>query len=243
MDKLFEIFFVNKDKPISAWFIIIFGLLGCSATILLGLPQAIHLFKNKKSGNVKYYSYWTFFVGILGWIFIGSFDPSQKNFVLVIANIICGFIYIFVIWFIYRYAEKPKNKKHQWTALSISFLLQLFTSIIAICALKQEWKVNKLVQAVIGQIVPILTTFAFLPQLLKSFETKDFSGMSIGMVIMFVVSNIFWCSYWISFIENAGPEQQYLSAITWQFLSLFIYCSQLIFMTIQNRKNKNNKTL
>nr|WP_235732241.1 PQ-loop domain-containing transporter [Mycoplasmopsis primatum] len=238
MNKVYEIFFVNGDKPISAWFIIISGFIAATLTTILGLPQAISLFKSKKTGSVKYYSYWMFFAGLIGWIFLGSFDPTQKVFILVIANIISGFIYIFTLWLTYRYSSDIRRQRSQWMVLSLSSILYLAMTAIASCALALGWKISNLLQSVIAQIIPIITTFAFLPQILKSFETKDYSGMSIGMVYVFTLSNIFWCIYWLSFIVNAGAQSQYLSAIIWQAISLGIYATQLILMLIQRYKNK-----
>lgn len=238
MEKIYNAFFVNSARPISAWFIIISGILGATMTIVIGLPQAIHLFKTKKAGLVKYYSFWTFFAGILGWIFLGAFDPNQKILILVIANIICGFIYIFVLWLIYRYAEDSKRQKYQWVSFGVALGSMILITVLAILGLTLNLKNNELVQTVVAQIIPILTTFAFLPQILKSIETKDFSGMSIGMVIVFVLANVFWCTYWISFILNAEAQPQYMSAITWQVLSLLLYVAVLIMMIVLEKKKK-----
>nr|WP_307917761.1 PQ-loop domain-containing transporter [Mycoplasmopsis bovis] len=75
-------FFVKFEylNVISAWFVIIFGFLGMSMTLILGLPQAIHLYKCKKTGNVKYYSYWMFLFGIpLPMDIFRCFWSSSKN--------------------------------------------------------------------------------------------------------------------------------------------------------------------
>ncbi len=95
-------------------------------TLILGLPQAIHLYKCKKTGNVKYYSYWMFLFGILSWIFLGAFDPVQKMFAIVISNCICSLIYVITLWLTYRYSSDPKRKRNQWIVLFSSLLLSIF---------------------------------------------------------------------------------------------------------------------
>ncbi|WXL29038.1 PQ-loop domain-containing transporter [Mycoplasmopsis felifaucium] len=240
MNKIFNSFYINSNHPVSGWFIIICGFLGACMTIIIGLPQAIHLFKTKKAGLVKYYSFWIFFIGILGWIAIGAFDPTQKIFILVIANILCGSIYIFVLWLIYRYSSDANRRNKQWIVLAVASVSMILITIAAIIGLaKPELKTPSLLQTIFGQIIPILTTFAFLPQVLKSIESKDFSGMSLGMVIVFVVANVFWCGYWMSFIFNNGTQPQYLSAITWQVISLLLYVLVLVLMLL----NKNKTTV
>ena len=168
IDAIYSTFFVNGSNVISAWFVIIFGFLGMSMTLILGLPQAIHLYKCKKTGNVKYYSYWMFLFGILSWIFLGAFDPVQKMFAIVISNCICSLIYVITLWLTYRYSSDPKRKRNQWIVLFSSLLLSIFVISLSISALVLEWKLPQIAQMSIAQIVPIITTFAFFPQVLES---------------------------------------------------------------------------
>lgn len=238
MERLFNIFYLNQTNVISGWFVIFCGLIGACLTIVIGLPQVIHLIKTKNSGLVKYYSFWFFFAGILGWISIGAFDPNQKILIIVIANILCGLIYVFVLWLVYKYSNDPKRKAAHWYVLGIASSLMITITTLAICGLVFDLKTPENLQAVLGQIFPILTTFAFLPQALKSIDAKDYSGMSLGMVVVFLVANVFWCSYWLAFIFNAGVTPQYLSAIVWQVISLLFYLLVFILMMIDKKQKK-----
>nr|WP_307909528.1 PQ-loop domain-containing transporter [Mycoplasmopsis bovis] len=222
---------------------IIFGFLGMSMTLILGLPQAIHLYKCKKTGNVKYYSYWMFLFGIpFQWIFLGAFDPVQKMFAIVISNCICSLIYVITLWLTYRYSSDPKRKRNQWIVLFSSLLLSIFVISLSISALVLEWKLPQIAQMSIAQIVPIITTFAFFPQVLKAIDSKDYSGMSASMVWTFILANVFWTLYWVFFIINAGIAPQLISALIWQVLSLLLYSLLLIKMMHQAKLNKINNT-
>ncbi|TKA58855.1 hypothetical protein MBOVa_6640 [Mycoplasmopsis bovis 8790] len=242
IDAIYSAFFVNGSNVISAWLVIIFGFLGMSMTLILGLPQAIHLYKCKKTGNVKYYSYWMFLFGILSWIFLGAFDPVQKMFAIVISNCICSLIYVFTLWLTYRYSSDPKRKRNEWIVLFSSLLLSIFVISLSISALVLEWKIPQIAQMSIAQIVPIITTFAFLPQVLKAIDSRDYSGMSASMVWTFILANIFWTLYWVFFIINAGIASQLISALIWQVLSLLLYSFLLIKMMHQAKLNKINNT-
>ncbi|SBO45831.1 PQ-loop domain-containing transporter [Mycoplasmopsis bovis] len=242
IDAIYSTFFVNGSNVISAWFVIIFGFLGMSMTLILGLPQAIHLYKCKKTGNVKYYSYWMFLFGILSWIFLGAFDPVQKMFAIVISNCICSLIYVITLWLTYRYSSNPKRKRNQWIVLFSSLLLSIFVISLSISALVLEWKLPQIAQMSIAQIVPIITTFAFFPQVLKAIDSKDYSGMSASMVWTFILANVFWTLYWVFFIINAGIAPQLISALIWQVLSLLLYSLLLIKMMHQAKLNKINNT-
>lgn len=241
MEKLFDMFFLNKENVISGWFAIVFGFVCVFMTIIVSLPQTIDLIKTKKTGQVKYYSFWMFFVGILAWSIFGSFDPVQKNLIIVIANILSCCVYSCTLYLLYRYSPDEKRKKNQWIVLAICLLFLTIVIIIDSFALTKNWKFHEQVQIVFGQVVPIITSFAFLPQLLKSIEAKDFSGMSIWMIIIFVAVNIFWCCHWISFIINVGElKSQYTSAIIWQIISLALY-AMLLGYTIKDKIQKKKQ--
>jgi len=50
---------------------------------------------------------------------------------------------------------------------------------------------------IIGLIAAVLTTSAFLPQVYKTLKTKDVSGFSLPMFLMFFIGIIFWLIYGI----------------------------------------------
>lgn len=47
----------------------------------------------------------------------------------------------------------------------------------------------------IGPIGALLTTISFLPQVIQVLKTKDVSGISLGMYIIFVAGVILWTVY------------------------------------------------
>ena len=47
----------------------------------------------------------------------------------------------------------------------------------------------------IGFIAAFLTTAAFLPQVFKTWKTKDVSGLSLPMLLMFFVGIVLWLVY------------------------------------------------
>ncbi len=52
----------------------------------------------------------------------------------------------------------------------------------------------------IGPIGALLTTISFIPQVLQVLKTRDVSGISLGMYIIFVLGVILWTIY--GFILN-----------------------------------------
>jgi MtN3 and saliva related transmembrane protein len=50
---------------------------------------------------------------------------------------------------------------------------------------------------IVGYLAAFLTTFSFVPQALKTFRTKDVSGISLGMYACFTVGVALWLAYGI----------------------------------------------
>jgi MtN3 and saliva related transmembrane protein len=51
---------------------------------------------------------------------------------------------------------------------------------------------------ILGYIGAALTTAAFAPQAIKSIRTRDTTGMSLWMYVMFTVGVAFWLAYGIA---------------------------------------------
>ncbi|MFD1161495.1 MULTISPECIES: SemiSWEET family sugar transporter [Hwangdonia] len=73
---------------------------------------------------------------------------------------------------------------------------------------------------IIGFAAAILTTAAFLPQVFKTWQTKDVSGLSLPMLIMFFVGIALWLVYGV-FIDS--PSMITANAITIVSAFLLIY--------------------
>ncbi|PQJ69679.1 hypothetical protein BTO14_10655 [Polaribacter butkevichii] len=53
---------------------------------------------------------------------------------------------------------------------------------------------------VIGLVAAVFTTTSFLPQVFKTYKTKDTSGLSLSMYIIFFIGVLLWLIYgvWIN---------------------------------------------
>lgn len=64
---------------------------------------------------------------------------------------------------------------------------------------------------VIGFAAAVLTTIAFLPQVHKTWKTKDVSGLSLPMLTLFLVGIILWLVYGIL---KYSPSMIFANGIT-----------------------------
>lgn len=60
----------------------------------------------------------------------------------------------------------------------------------------------------VGTLAGILTTIAFVPQVVKTFKTKDTSGLSLGMYSMQVLGILLWMihGFMIKDVSLAGAN-------------------------------------
>ena len=56
---------------------------------------------------------------------------------------------------------------------------------------------------IISYVAAIFTTAAFLPQAVKTIRTRDTSGISLGMYILFTIGVCLWLVYGIATAQHA----------------------------------------
>ncbi|WNH08356.1 SemiSWEET family sugar transporter [Thalassobellus suaedae] len=81
---------------------------------------------------------------------------------------------------------------------------------------------------IIGFVAAILTTAAFLPQVYKTWKTKDVSGLSLPMLAIFFVGVLGWLIYGVL---KESPSMIFANSIT--IISSFL----LLFFKIKYQKN------
>ena len=72
----------------------------------------------------------------------------------------------------------------------------------------------------IGFLAAVLTTAAFLPQVFKTWKTKDVSSLSLPMLVLFFIGIVAWLVY--GFLKNS-PSMIFANSITVVSSSLLMY--------------------
>ena len=72
----------------------------------------------------------------------------------------------------------------------------------------------------VGFIAAFLTTAAFLPQVYKTWKTKDVSSLSLPMLFLFFIGILAWLVYWI--LKNS-PSMIFANSITLISSFLLVY--------------------
>lgn len=85
---------------------------------------------------------------------------------------------------------------------------------------------------IISIVAAVLTTFSFLPQAVKTIKTKDTSGISFAMYVMFIIGVFLWAVYGLYLKDIAITAA---NTVTFIFAFIILKCK------IDNRKSGKEK--
>lgn len=228
-----------SSTPYDTWYNI-FLWLSSVLIVMLSLPQLYKIIKDKKTGNISFLSFWIFHIGILGWVIYGATNPHNL-YNVVVADGTSIFVNGVMTYLLYHYKKEFTKKQKLMGAIGVAITWVVAIIFIILFVYDQKTTGAKLIQlpdkfsTIFGIIFPAFTTFAFAPQLIKSFKTKKWQGVSIWMFVIYEVNNIVWIIWWILGISKelyVNPGQQpwsLIAGLIWQFISLTIFGVQLGF--------------
>ncbi|WP_223214508.1 PQ-loop domain-containing transporter [Mycoplasmopsis gallopavonis] len=213
----------------------------------LSLPQLYKILKDKKTGNINFTSFWIFHLGILGWVIYGVTNPNHL-YNVVIADGLSVFVNGVMTGLLYYYKKEFSQRQKMFGYLGI--LATWGVAIILIGFYIKEESSGQIglitmtenQSAIFGYTLPALTTFAFAPQLIQSFITKKWQGISVWMFVLYEINNVAWIIWWIiGILQNQYDGigyQSLIAGLIWQIISLTIFGVQLTFTVLDIRKNK-----
>jgi MtN3 and saliva related transmembrane protein len=88
--------------------------------------------------------------------------------------------------------------------------------------------------AYLGYLAAVLTTVSFIPQAYKTIRTKDTSGISLAMYLLFTVGVLLWFAYGVTLRDPAIYLANGLTAV----FSVIILCSRVSSVIRAKRQGK-----
>ncbi|MGZ9756810.1 PQ-loop domain-containing transporter [Mycoplasma sp. 4423] len=210
----------------------------------LGVPQLINQIKTRKTGNVNFFSFWVFQIGILLWLIWSSLG-NEKLLSTFVANTVGVFLYGTMIILLYKYKDEfdSRIKYFGMGAIVITWIIALiFIALKITNSFKTPvylW--DPKTESVMGFIFPAFTTLAFIPQMIFSIKTNSWEGVSPYMFLVYELNNTVWIIFWALNISNpatAMHKYAFVGGIVWQIISFILFGIQFIFsfMDYQRRK-------
>ncbi|MFV8401354.1 PQ-loop domain-containing transporter [Mycoplasma sp. CR] len=210
--------------------------------ISLSVPQLIKLIREKRTGNVSFVSFWIFHVGILLWVIWGATNNLNKTMLNVMfADGISLFVNGIMTILLYKHKKEFSEKKKMWGYIGVlaTFVVGIVFIAFYIVDYNKEpgqylFKVPDAVSTVMGFVFPAATTLAFTPQLIKSFKTNEWQGVTYWMYVLYVINNIIWIIWWglgmgLQSYESNPNYGSLIAGMVWQVISLTIFSIQLGF--------------
>ncbi|MHA3796027.1 PQ-loop domain-containing transporter [Mycoplasma sp. VS31B] len=207
--------------------------------ISLSLPQLFKLIKEKRTGNVSFVSFWIFHVGILLWVIWGATNKINMLNVIV-ADGISLFVNGYMTILLYKHKKEFSATKKMWGYIGVLATYIIGTVFIAFYIVDYNkadgttyFKVSKEASTAMGFIFPAATTLAFTPQLIHSFKTNEWQGVTYWMYVLYVINNIVWIIWWgLGLSKEAYGDKNYgslIAGLCWQIVSLTLFSIQLGF--------------
>ncbi|MHA3825565.1 PQ-loop domain-containing transporter [Mycoplasma sp. BRA285] len=222
--------------------------------ISLSLPQLFKLIKEKRTGNVSFVSFWIFHVGILLWVIWGATNTLNHDMLnVMVADGISLFVNGYMTILLYKHKKEFSATKKMWGYIGVLATYIIGAVFIAFYIADYNntgdefdasgnivkhatylFKVHKDLSTAMGFLFPAATTLAFTPQLIHSFKTNEWQGVTYWMYVLYVINNIIWIVYWCLGlkIQTYKPEPNYgslIAGLCWQIVSLTLFSIQLGF--------------
>ncbi|TCG11456.1 PQ-loop domain-containing transporter [Mycoplasma todarodis] len=213
-------------------FIITLGWVAAVLTVGLGIPQLIKTIKVKEVSGVNFYSMFIFGLGAGMWVmFSGTLgnDGLQPG----IANACSLTIFATLITLLFKYKNNPK-----WKVVAlINYSYVVLTITIFTIGEVEHWHISDVASILFSLLAGCCTTFAFFPQVLKTFKEKDVDNLSLGSFILGTVINGLWTLYWGMLSQSASIGQWIIPCLL-SFLGIVIYLSQTILILMYKGKKE-----
>lgn len=213
-------------------------------TVALSIPQLIKLLKDKKTGEINFYSFWIFHIGICLWVFFGALSNTENPYILknvVIADGVSCLLNGLMTYMLYRFKKEFSKKVKLYAALGVLASWIITGTMVILYITLPNFRLTPLQNSIFGAIAPAFTTFSFLPQLITSIKTKQWRGITSWMFVLYEVNNIFWIIFWTTSMGLNGILWDLVIGLAWQIVSLCIYAYQLTMTVIDEQKFKKSQ--
>ncbi|MHA0272433.1 PQ-loop domain-containing transporter [Mycoplasma sp. 48589B] len=221
--------------------------------ISLSLPQLFKLIKEKRTGNVSFVSFWIFHVGILLWVIWGATNKLNHNMLnVIVADGISLFVNGYMTILLYKHKKEFSATKKMWGYIGVLATYIIGAVFIAFYIADYNrgevldasgkivkdatylFKVPDTASTVMGFLFPAATTLAFTPQLIHSFKTNEWQGVTYWMYVLYVINNIVWIIWWclgmgLQSYEKTPNYGSLIAGLCWQIVSLTLFSIQLGF--------------
>ncbi|SJZ58087.1 PQ-loop domain-containing transporter [Mycoplasmopsis verecunda] len=210
--------------------------------ISLSLPQLFKLIKDRKTGDVSFTSFWIFHIGILLWVIWGATNKLNHGMLnVMVADGIALYVNGVMTGLLYLHKKEFSKQKKLYGYLGVLATWIIGTLFIVFYGVDYNsgpeavlFKVPDTLSTIMGFLFPAATTLAFTPQLIRSFKTKQWQGVTYWMYVLYVINNIVWIIWWILGLvqQSYQPEPNYgsiIAGLIWQIISLALFSIQLGF--------------
>ncbi|WP_033160795.1 hypothetical protein [[Mycoplasma] collis] len=211
----------------------IIGWMAAILTILFGLPQLYKVWKHKIN-TINLLGFYILYFSIVLWSIFGS-TFVEKAINVVVSNILSFWILQLTIIFILK---NRKEKKNFFIFTFLSTMLSSSVTVFDIVALIKDLQAKEWMSLLFSILAVSGTSFAFLPQTIKSIYKWNVIGISSGMLFLGFFINFLWEIFWF-LIGNFSASIIYILIV--QIIAMVLYLIQIVIIFTNSKKRKKIK--
>lgn len=223
--------------------------IGSFLYVIYGIPQLVFLIRKKKTEGIALSSFWILYTASIFYAALGFFTAND---LLVYSELIAAIIFGVQMFLIVKYLPKEalnKLKRHlAYLFIILYIIIDLVLAILnAVKVLGTDQEISNdsviITGEVAANIAPILSTIAFLPQVIKGIKTKSLFKQPFSFVFLTFFSGLIWIFAWSLAIAwysvfNRNLVNTYIINLVYQFISNIITGTQFSVWLHQSLKTK-----
>lgn len=215
------------------------GIIAAILTVAIGIPQLVKIIRTRMVKDISLVSNWIFFCGLTIWVVFSSFTSSNgtRLWHVGLANVLSTLVYSIMLFWLHK-LNKASKQTQVGLIIGLSIVFVAVVIIFTCGMIFKDATYGKIVGYVLAFIAAGITTFAYIPQIIKMFASKDVESLSLLMLLIFVTLNLLWIIYWVT-----PYEESVLMSLIFQCLSLAIFTAQLIFYFMFKKPKKANNQI
>lgn len=204
----------------------VIGWLASIITICMYAPQSLKVVIKKKTEGLSKTTYCLVVCGSISWTIFATLIHSWQAWT---ANGIVILCMIPVVYYLFK-----DNLKMVIFICTIILSGAITTFVLMFFSLRT----HPIIATVFSIVAGIGTGLPFIPQVIKTFKTKDVSSIAILTSFGIVLANILWVLYYSLMMQQEGFSSAKLMAIV--FCALGVITSTIMGFLYFKYKNKKN---
>lgn len=211
--------------------ILIIGYIATLLAIVSYIPQSLKVIKNKSSEGLSLVTYTLILISCSTWMILSSLLSDIPAYV---TNISIFILALPMVYFLLK-------NKIKFISVVLTLVAVISLSIIFFF-IKPSALTSHLFKIIFTFITGIIGASIFIPQVMKTFKTKNVDNLSLTYITLVFINNSLWVIYWILRLVDKSNEWSFIITIVFTMIPTSLQIP-LFIMKIRGMSGKTTQQL